>query len=61
MIRTKELYEQSQPVTLLEQIEFKEFNTSYHLTDNDMTDYHREREEELFDEKFNNYFENRYE
>lgn len=62
MKRTKELYEESQPVSLEQQIEFKEFNTLYHLTDDDdMTDYYREREQELFDESFNNYFDSRYE
>lgn len=65
MIRTKELYEQTLPVSKEEQVAFNTFNKDYHIEpvmdEEDMTDYWRERQEDIFNEQFNAHFENRYE
>lgn len=62
MIRTKELYEQTQPVSLEEQVAFNTFNKEYHYIprfddENDEYDYYREMQEEQEQRMMNDYWE----
>lgn len=63
---TKELWERSEPVNPQQQKELKDYTTNVNLyprldEDEDLTDEWRERQEELFEEQMNAFFENRYE
>jgi hypothetical protein len=66
MSNTKELWERSEPATPTQQKEIRDYTNNLNLyprmdEDEDLTDEWRERQEELFEEQMNAYFENRYE